>query len=57
MIGIDMEMPKSCAECPCEHDAACYVKGYRRPITLRWHERQEKREEWCPLIDLTEEGK
>ena len=54
MIAIDMEMPSSCEDCPCFHDAACYAEGWRKSIGLNWFERQEKREEWCPLIDLTQ---
>ena len=52
MIAIDMEMPDSCEDCPCFHDAACYVEGWRKSIGLGWLERKEKREEWCPLIDM-----
>lgn len=57
MIAIDMPMPKGCEDCPCFHDAACYVEGWRMDTTLDWIERKEKREEWCPLIDLTDDGK
>jgi hypothetical protein len=46
-------MPKSCEDCPCFHDAACYAEGARNPTTLDWFERQERREDWCPLIDLS----
>ena len=52
MIAIDMEMPDSCEDCPCFHDAACYVEGWRKSIGLGWLERKEKREDWCPLIDM-----
>ena len=54
MIAIDMPMPKGCEDCPCFHDAACYVELWRRTTTLDWIERKEKREEWCPIIDLTQ---
>ena len=54
MIAIDRPMPSSCEDCPCFHDAACYAGWFRNPTTLDWFERQEKREEWCPLIDLTQ---
>jgi len=57
MIAIDMPMPKGCEDCPCFHDAACYAEGWRKSIALGWIERKEKREEWCPLIDLTDDGK
>lgn len=53
MIAIDRPMPSSCEDCPCFHDAACYAEGWRKSIGLDWFERQEKREEWCPLIDLS----
>ena len=53
MIGLPRHMPKSCEDCPCFHDAACYAEGYRRTTTLDWFERQEKREDLCPLIDLS----
>ncbi|MBR3349992.1 MAG: hypothetical protein IKG55_07950 [Solobacterium sp.] len=52
MIALDRPMPKSCEECPCFHDAACYAEGFRNPTTLDWFERQEKRMPDCPLIDL-----
>jgi hypothetical protein len=54
MIAIDMPMPKGCEDCPCFHSAACYAEGWRKSIALGWLERKEKREEWCPLIDLTQ---
>lgn len=53
MIALDRPMPKSCEKCPCFHDAACYAEGLRNPTTLDWFERQERREDWCPLIDLS----
>ena len=57
MIALDREMPRSCEDCPCFRDAACCAEGYRLTTTLDWFERQEKREEWCPLLDLTDDGK
>ena len=57
MIAIDMPMPKCCEDYPCFHDVACYAEGWRKSIALGWIERKEKREEWCPLIDLTDDGK
>lgn len=57
MIALDRPIPKSCEDCPCFHDAACYAEGVRNPTTLDWLERQERREDWCPLIDLKQEEK
>lgn len=57
MIAIDLPMPEGCEDCPCFHDAACCVEGFRITTTLGYLERREKREEWCPLIDLTDDGK
>lgn len=57
MFGIDMPMPKSCVGCPCYHDVACYAEGERKEVMLTYKERHEKREQWCPLIDLTDDGK
>ena len=54
MIAIDMPMPKSCVGCPCYHDVACYAEGERKEVMLTYKERHEKREQWCPLIDLTQ---
>ena len=52
MIAIDRQMPEGCEDCPCFHDAACCVEGFRITTTLGYLERREKREEWCPLIDM-----
>ena len=54
MIALDRPMPRDCDECPCNHDNICYAEGVRNPTTLDWFERQKRREEWCPLIDLTQ---
>lgn len=53
MIALDQPMPKSCEDCPCEHDTACYADGWRNPEMYR----EDHRPEDCPLIDLTDDGK
>lgn len=50
MIAIDRPMPKSCEDCPCFHDAACYVEGWRNPNLYDY----KRRPEHCPLIELTQ---
>ena len=50
MIAIDIEMPESCSECPCNNDCVnCGVTGknfYEDGNAKALDERPE----WCPLI-------
>lgn len=56
MIAIeDMEMPKSCGNCRFSKDGWCFAQE-------AWDTRYEDvregcRTEWCPLLDLTDDGK
>ena len=59
MIQIDIQMPKRCAECPCNGSRLygnCQVKG-------RWLGGEEgspiaeKRPDWCPLKEVREDDK
>lgn len=51
MIAIDMDMPRSCAECPMfEYAALSNCKLLKVP--LMWYEAHESRDERCELIDL-----
>ena len=48
MIGLEMPMPKSCAECRLTADGWCYaVADQREPLDMK------KRPDWCPLVDLS----
>ena len=61
MIAIkDMEMPKSCEECQFRH----WNRGYntcginKGTISREWQSLPpDYRPSWCPLIDLTDDGK
>ena len=57
MIKIDMEMPESCGACDykvfvlnmfAESNWICGIKRKRVRVTT------EKREDWCPLIEVKE---
>ena len=48
MIQIDMEMPKSCNECPLQdYHAACSCKAIREYMNTSSY--MDSRPEWCPL--------
>lgn len=51
MIGIDMEMPKSCEECKYKGAKWCYIEIWSNRGTKEVPE--EGRPSWCPLIDLS----
>lgn len=61
MIAIkDMEMPKSCEECPlCQHYPLCGQTWCRASNAMMADFYEEipykaNRPSWCPLIDLTQ---
>ena len=51
----NMEMPKSCAECPMqyvgEERTACFLMNCYNKIFI------EKRPSWCPLVELPPHGR
>lgn len=51
MIKIDMEMPKSCCECPCidMYGFCPLIKVY-----VDWDERNCEKPDNCPLIEVKE---
>lgn len=52
MIGIEVPMPKTCGDCPCNDDNyRCGVTG--EELEYQWTRRAGD----CPLIDLTDDGK
>ena len=60
MVGIDIEMPKNCDCCPCRQMnlARCQIRGKstsHHPTGKPMN--QTIRLEWCPLIDLDDDGK
>ena len=56
MVAIkDMEMPKSCEECKYKGAKWCYIEIWSNRGTKEVPE--EGRPSWCPLIDLTDNGK
>ena len=47
MIGIDMNMPKNCLECPFnDKEDLCYIDGTYAISDLK------VKPHWCPLIDM-----
>ena len=54
MIQIDMDMPKSCAYCPCGdvQDGWCYVHNEVLERTGNGYPSTETRPEWCPLKEV-----
>ena len=61
MIAIDMEMPKSCDTCPVMGMRLLDVKKFCRIADEKKVGEAQKvvkrRPQWCPLIDLTDDGK
>ena len=55
MVGIMIPMPKSCEECKYKGAKWCYIEIWSNRGTKEVPE--EGRPSWCPLIDLTDEGK
>ena len=58
MIQIDIEMPKRCAECPCNGNRLygnCQAKG-RWLDDMEGSMLAEKRPEWCPLMEVETDG-
>ena len=57
MIGVDIEMPKSCDDYPFKEDeklpTACIFRRWRS-LSLQ---DTPKNVPWCPLIDLGDDGK
>lgn len=58
MVAIDMPMPTSCSECPCcadlEYDVVCNANDGH---IISCEPYEKRRMPFCPLIDLTEDGK
>ena len=54
MIQIDMDMPKSCADCPCGNaqDGWCYVHNEVLERMENGYPSTETRPDWCPLIEV-----
>ena len=53
MIAIDMPIPASCGDCPCNDDSyRCGATGEEFDFD-QWTRRASD----CPLIDLTDNGK
>jgi hypothetical protein len=60
MIAIDMPMPRSCEECPLMVMRIFYTEKYCRvkdEIVGSAKKKAKRRPSWCPLIDLTDDGK
>lgn len=50
-----IEMPESCAECPClRHDSLDGARAYQCNVTLSIWENIDKKPKWCPLQSLGE---
>lgn len=47
-----IEMPTSCAACPCSYDNQCAVTN-QYPTYEEWY---ESKPTWCPLIPVPEHG-
>lgn len=54
MIQIDMDMPKSCADCPCgdAQDGWCYVHNEVLERMGNGYPSIETRPDWCPLKEV-----
>lgn len=52
MITIDMEMPKSCLECPMYDNYNYYCTLYSFGIPVRYNRDGSTRPEWCELEEL-----
>ncbi len=54
MIAINMEMPKTCYDCPLFHDG--WVDHYCGITWMRlsYPEYREKRDKTCPLVEVKE---
>lgn len=54
MIQIDMDMPKSCADCPCgdAQDGWCYVHNEVLERTGNGYPSTGTRPDWCPLKEV-----
>ena len=50
MIGLEMPMPASCAECRLMADGWCYAVDTE---VLQPDIEGGKRPDWCPLVDLS----
>lgn len=51
----DMEMPKTCKECPfSDHEAWCLIPGDWRE---RYYIPKDERSKYCPLIELPPHGR
>ena len=65
MVAIDMPMPKDCPMCPMSHwnkfdkFTGCEVVGGKKFEMYHNQEyaKSSTRPSWCPLIDLTDDGR
>ena len=70
MIGIDVEMPKLCNDCPCAYFTEGMSSDYCQINNRDFEEEQEekifngrigtggyKRPKWCPLVELKGDSK
>ena len=48
-----MEMPTSCAACPCSYDNQCAVTN-QYPTYEEWY---ESKPTWCPLVPVPDHGR
>ena len=67
MIQIDIEMPKTCNDCPCSYFTEGAYSDYCQVLNRRFDKETEKklicglpsgeykRQEWCPLKESEEE--
>jgi len=54
MIQIDMDMPKSCEDCPCGNaqDGWCYVHNEVLERMENGYPSTETRPDWCPMKEV-----
>ena len=53
MIAINIDMPVTCAECPClRNDSQDGVQGFQCNITLGIRKNIDRKPKWCPLIQI-----
>ena len=53
MVLIDMEMPETCAECPClRHDSLNGAHAYQCNVTGDIRKNLDIKPKWCPLKEV-----
>ena len=56
MVKIDIDMPETCAECPClRHDSIDGINAYQCNVTLGIRKNIDRKPKWCPLKEAKEE--